>query len=65
MKTLVSIVLLLLGVYWLLDHHAPLPLNHDSLGLHNHTIHEIIGVVLLGIGIFFSWRWNRKPQPNM
>ena len=47
-KVLIIALLVLLGFYWLLDHSAPLPLNHDSFGLYNHDIHRIIGVVFIG-----------------
>ncbi len=62
MKTIAIIVLLLLAVYWLFDHHAPLPLNHDSLGLYNHTIHRIIGIVCLVAAVLVGWLWKPKSQ---
>ena len=62
MKNIVIIVLVLLGVYWLVDHYAPLPLNHESFGLYNHTIHRAIGIVCLGLAAFFVWRWKLKKQ---
>ncbi len=55
LKTLVIIVLVILGFYWLIDHAAPLPLNHEQFGLYNHAIHRIIGIVLfIGAGIVSS-----------
>lgn len=62
MKKLVIIVLVILAVYWLIDHHAPLPLNHDSFGLYNHTVHRTIGVVLLVIAGAVGWMWKPKQQ---
>jgi hypothetical protein len=62
MKNTIIIVLVLLGLYWLVDHVAPLPLNHESLGLYNHMIHRIIGVVLLVLAAFFTWKWKFKNQ---
>lgn len=62
MKNLIVIVLIILAAYWLFDHHAPLPLSHDSLGLYNHTIHRIIGVVLLVGAVLVAWFWKPKNQ---
>ncbi len=59
MKTTIIIVLVLLGVYWLFDHYAPLPLSHESLGLYNHTIHRVLGVVFL-IAAVVVWKWKAK-----
>jgi hypothetical protein len=33
-KNTTIIVLVLLGLYWLVDHYAPLPLNHELFGLY-------------------------------
>jgi hypothetical protein len=60
MKNLIIIVLVLLGIYWLFDHYAPLPLSHESFGLYQHSIHRIIGVVLLVLAAFFTWKWKFK-----
>jgi len=60
MKNTIIVILGLLGLYWLLDHHSPLPLNHDSLGLHEHGIHSIIGIIFLIIAAFFTWKWKSK-----
>ena len=57
-KVLIIALLVLLGFYWLLDHSAPLPLNHDSFGLYNHDIHRIIGVVLFVIAGVVAWKWK-------
>ncbi|TSC88224.1 MAG: Uncharacterized protein G01um10145_933, partial [Microgenomates group bacterium Gr01-1014_5] len=29
---LTVVVLVILGLYWLIDHSAPLPLNHEQFG---------------------------------
>ncbi|HEX3095836.1 MAG TPA: hypothetical protein VHQ20_01815 [Patescibacteria group bacterium] len=60
MKNAIIIALVLLGLYWLLDHHAPLPLNHDSLGLYNHEVHRIIGVVCLVAAGVCAYLWKFK-----
>ncbi|MBX4197722.1 hypothetical protein KW782_00100 [Candidatus Parcubacteria bacterium] len=60
MKNTIIIVLVLLGIYWLFDHTAPLPLNHASFGLYNHGVHRIIGVVFLAVAAFFTWKWKSK-----
>ncbi len=36
MKTLVIVILVLFGLYWLFDHAAPMPLNHEQFGLYEH-----------------------------
>jgi hypothetical protein len=64
MKNTIIIVLFLLGIYWLVDHAAPLPLNHESFGLYEHGIHKVIGVVVLVLGIFFTWKWKFKKSVN-
>ncbi len=62
MKNIIIIALIILGIYWLFDHHAPLPLSHDSLGLYNHNIHRIIGVIcLVGAG-FVAWKKSTKTE---
>ena len=58
-RLLLPIVLVLVGVYFLFVHSDPLPLNHDSLGLHNHLIHSVIGVALL-LGGGFMYLRSRK-----
>jgi hypothetical protein len=51
------------GVYFVLFHKAPLPLNHESVGLGTlHFVHDIIGVVLLGIAGLIWWRSRRSRQ---
>jgi len=62
MKKITIIVLVLLGVYWLADHYAPMPLNHESFGLYNHMIHRIIGVVCLVLAALFGWMWKSKKR---
>jgi hypothetical protein len=62
MKNTIVIILVLLGLYWLFDHYAPLPLNHESLGLYAHNIHRVIGIVLLAAAVFFVWKWKFKNQ---
>ncbi len=57
-KWLVVFVLLLLGIYWLFDHTAPMPLNHEQFGLYNHDIHRMIGIVFfLSAGLVW-WKWK-------
>lgn len=59
MKNITLLLLFLLGLYWL-AYHAGAPLSHESLGLYNHTVHRIIGVALLAIGAFLTWKWKFK-----
>ena len=60
MKIFVLVLLVVLGLYWLIDHASPLPLNHEQLGLYDHNIHRIIGVVLLVIAGIVGWKWKAK-----
>jgi hypothetical protein len=60
MKNLIIAALVVLGLYWLFDHYAPWPLNHESLGLFYHTAHRIVGVVCLALAVFFTWFWKFK-----
>lgn len=60
MKILVIIALVLLGIYWLIDHTNPLPLNHEQFGLYDHTIHRIIGVIFLVTAGLVGLFWKTK-----
>jgi len=52
------IVLKLTGVYFLLFHSAPLPLNHDAIGLPpNHGMHAVFGAVLILVAMHL---WKKK-----
>lgn len=57
-RAIVIVVLAILGVYFLVAHYPSFPLSHESIGLPNHTIHRIIGVVLLA-GTGYLW-WKGK-----
>lgn len=47
-KSVKVMVLVVLGVYFLLFHSEPFPLNHDAVGLPPyHTVHAVFGVLLL------------------
>ncbi len=65
MKNLVIVLLVLLGLYWLADHFAPLPLNHESLGLYNHASHRVLGFVFLVLAAFFTWLWKFCNQKSI
>lgn len=53
------IVLVLLGLYFLIVHRAPLPLNHEAIGLGtNHMAHSLFGIILL-TGAGYLW-WKAK-----
>ena len=48
------------GAYFLIFHQDPLPLNHESVGLGMfHTLHDVIGIVLLALAGFIWWRSRR------
>lgn len=56
-KSIAVVVLGLLGVYFLVFHTDPLPLNHDSIGLPPfHVVHAIFGLILLGAA---GYMWKK------
>lgn len=57
MKQLIIIVLILVGFYFLIDHRAPLPLNHEAIGLGtNHIVHSVFGIILFIAAAYLWWR---------
>jgi len=57
MELILFAVLAIAGLYFLLFHRDPLPLNHESVGLGNlHFVHDILGIVLIGIAGVLWWR---------
>ncbi len=62
MKKFTIIILVLIGIYWLAAHFDPIPLNHEALGLYNHMIHRIIGIVFLAVAAFLGWKWKARQQ---
>ena len=59
------VVLALFGFYMLLVHKAPLPLNHEAIGLGtNHLAHGIVGALLL-VGVGFLWHKNKKNKAQV
>ena len=52
----VAVILILAGLYLLLDHSPPFPLNHEDIGLgKTHLAHSVFGVVAL-VGGVVLWR---------
>lgn len=61
-KSIAIGVLVLAGLYFLIVHTAPLPLNHEEIGLGtNHVAHSIFGIVLL-VGAGFIQRKNKNTK---
>ena len=53
-------MLVIAGIYLLLVHSPPLPLNHEDIGLgKTHLAHSVFGVVAL-IGAVVLWRRSSK-----
>ena len=51
------------GAYFLIFHQDPLPLNHEFVGLGMlHTLHDVIGIVLLVFAGFIWWRSRRSSR---
>lgn len=59
-KMIAIVVLAVLGLYFLFGHYPPFPLSHEDLGLTNHDIHRIIGVVLLVAAGYVWWTGRAK-----
>lgn len=56
----VAVVLIIAGLYLLLDHAPPFPLNHEDIGLGEmHLAHSVFGVVAL-IGAVVLWRRSSR-----
>jgi hypothetical protein len=59
----VTVVLVVAGLYFVLFHTDPLPANHEAVGLGTfHIAHDVIGVVLFAAAGFIVWR-GRKAAP--
>ncbi len=59
LKQITVIILALAGLYFLLDHRSPLPLNHEAIGLGtNHIAHSVFGIILF-IAAGYLWRRNK------
>lgn len=66
-RTLLFLVLLIIGVYFLIFHTDPLPLNHEAVGLGEvHVVHDILGVILLaGAGVlWYTSKRGTAPRPT-
>lgn len=62
-KMIVAVILIILGLYLLLDHTAS-PINHEAVGLGtDHPVHSAIGIILIIIAIFI-WFRGRKSKPT-
>ena len=62
MKNIIVVLLVVIGFYWLFDHYAPLPLNHESFHLYNHSIHRVTGVILLVVAGILAWKLPPKKK---
>ncbi len=54
-------ILIIVGLYFLIFHKDPLPLNHEAIGLGKgdfHIAHAIIGLILISGGVVV-WRKSR------
>lgn len=57
MKQVIGIILTLAGLYFLLDHTPPFPLNHEVIGLGtNHLVHSLFGIILLVVAGYLWWK---------
>ena len=59
-KLVLVAVLVILGLYFVIDHTAS-PINHEAVGLGtNHMMHTLFGIVLLAVAGFVWWRGRKK-----
>ncbi len=57
---ILAVVLLVAGLYLLLDHAPPFPLNHEDIGLGTtHIAHAVFGLVAL-VGAVVLWRRSAR-----
>jgi hypothetical protein len=57
------VVFVIAGLYLLLFHKDPFPLNHESIGLGNlHMVHDAIGIVLIVVAVLIWWRSRRSAR---
>jgi hypothetical protein len=57
---ILAVVLVIAGLYLLLDHVPPFPLNHEDIGLgKTHIAHAVVGAVAL-IGAAVLWRRSAR-----
>ena len=57
-KSLVVVVLAVAGLYFLVFHSEPFPLNHEAIGLPPfHAVHAVFGAVLLAVA---GYLWRKK-----
>ena len=58
-------VLGIAGIYFLVFHQDPLPFNHEAIGLGTlHTVHDVIGIVLLVLAGVVVWRARRTTKAS-
>ncbi len=61
-RTIAIVGLALVGVYFLIFHTAPLPFNHDSIGLPPfHVVHAVFGIILLAVAAYL-WRKGKDTK---
>ncbi len=62
-KLVLIAVLVIAGLYFVIDHTPPLPLNHEAVGLGtNHMVHTIVGVVLFVVAGAIWWQGKSKKK---
>ena len=61
-KSILNVILALVGIYFLIFHTEPLPFSHDAIGLPPfHVVHAIFGIILLSVAAFM---WHKSKKAN-
>lgn len=60
MKMVLTIVFVVLGLYWLFGHYNPFPFSHEEFGLQEHNVHDAVGVIFLIFAALVWWKWHPK-----
>jgi hypothetical protein len=60
LKWLSVSAVVIMGLYWLVDHTPPMPFSHEEFGLYDHTMHQWMGLGCFAIAGLMGWLWRPK-----
>jgi len=55
-----AVIVIALGLYLVLDHADPFPLNHEAIGLGKQHLAHVVGGLVLLVGGVLLWRRGRR-----